>query len=1033
MSLRGFRLYSKTSHVYPYSLLIESPHSLGSLLVTANGIITLSVEETIESKKEHSKIEDAYGIMGVIRLSRSEPFMIIISGAINVGQIYSSDLFKITNVKFLSLIGVENMILANDSRLQDLQRLISSGIFYFSNCAEKGRKLWDLTMSCQKRSHPDVVDHRFFWNRNLFFPFERYGIDTSKWLVKCTVGFVESRIIYVGHKTAKVAIVSRLSCERVGTRFNVRGVNDEGHVANFVETEQIITYEDYETSYLQIRGSVPLFWEQPGINVGSHKVKLRILQSSLSAFEKHFDSMDKIYGPVTIVNLLGSKEGERILSNAYKVSLKNSSHREKAYFHFDYHAQTKNGRELALESFNNQIRDHLSGENIFLARDSQILKEQNLTLRTNCLDCLDRTNSIQTLIGSKMIRAQINSLPIEESKRAATVTRIEEIIKDLWQRNGNHCSIIYAGTGALEGKSKIRDASRSIARTIQNNLMDSSKQDSFDLFLLGCTFGDYSFDRASNLLPPAFIRECPHAVETLVDHQHELAEDEPLSVFVGTWNVNGGKNMNNIAFKHDNSLDDWIFPNNIKEYDVIAIGLEEIVDLNASNIVKVSYTNQHKWSDGFRKCFEEKADTVYALIACEQLVGVCIFIYVKTTILHKITEIGVSNIKTGMGGTTGNKGSVAVRLTVNSSSFCFVCSHFAAGQNNVKERNEDFAVTFRNLKFAHGRYIKDHDFIFWFGDFNYRISMPGDDVKHLVRQERLEQLVPNDQLTQQRLNEIVFAGFDEGPLTFPPTYKYDTFSDDYDTSEKARSPAWTDRILVKNNCGRLVRSLAYERAELKTSDHRPVMARFIVHTAKRTMAKCENVLQEVLKGTGPPDGTVICTMANYGVDFPPELKPVVLQKIRELGLPLLLTKIEGPNLWLVLADGIMALAACSMDGIQVASGGKMNVKLRSPNWNTQICSQVMASLNNSSYNEKKVDYGDQSSLANFDVDADDEEIVGLMKNNVCLTSRPAPPIPVSPYQNTPRPAPAVIPTRPAPPAPLNLPKVPPRPGPMNWP
>lgn len=45
----------------------------------------------------------------------------------------------------------------------------------------------------------------------------------------------------------------------------------------------------------------------------------------------------------------------------------------------------------------------------------------------------------------------------------------------------------------------------------------------------------------------------------------------------------------------------------------------------------------------------------------------------------------------------------------------------------------------------------------------------------------------------------VFHGFHEGPLNFAPTYKYDTFSDDYDTSEKCRVPAWTDRIFFKNS------------------------------------------------------------------------------------------------------------------------------------------------------------------------------------------------------------------------------------------
>lgn len=50
-------------------------------------------------------------------------------------------------------------------------------------------------------------------------------------------------------------------------RFNVRGCNDEGHVANFVETEQVIFLDKEVTSYVQTRGSVPLFWEQPGVQV----------------------------------------------------------------------------------------------------------------------------------------------------------------------------------------------------------------------------------------------------------------------------------------------------------------------------------------------------------------------------------------------------------------------------------------------------------------------------------------------------------------------------------------------------------------------------------------------------------------------------------------------------------------------------------------------------------------------------------------------------------------------------------------------
>lgn len=54
-------------------------------------------------------------------------------------------------------------------------------------------------------------------------------------------GGVEIRTIYASQRQGKACLISRLSNERAGTRFNVRGVNDFGHVANFVETEQVIS------------------------------------------------------------------------------------------------------------------------------------------------------------------------------------------------------------------------------------------------------------------------------------------------------------------------------------------------------------------------------------------------------------------------------------------------------------------------------------------------------------------------------------------------------------------------------------------------------------------------------------------------------------------------------------------------------------------------------------------------------------------------------------------------------------------------
>lgn len=65
----------------------------------------------------------------------------------------------------------------------------------------------------------------------------RFSVDCGFWLLKAMCGSIEIRTVYAGSRQARASIVSRLSCERAGTRFNVRGTNDDGHVANFVETE----------------------------------------------------------------------------------------------------------------------------------------------------------------------------------------------------------------------------------------------------------------------------------------------------------------------------------------------------------------------------------------------------------------------------------------------------------------------------------------------------------------------------------------------------------------------------------------------------------------------------------------------------------------------------------------------------------------------------------------------------------------------------------------------------------------------------
>jgi endonuclease/exonuclease/phosphatase family metal-dependent hydrolase len=123
--------------------------------------------------------------------------------------------------------------------------------------------------------------------------------------------------------------------------------------------------------------------------------------------------------------------------------------------------------------------------------------------------------------------------------------------------------------------------------------------------------------------------------------------------------------------------------------------------------------------------------------------------------------------------------------------------------------------------------IMDHEICILNGDLNYRIdTIPRNVIIEAVRSNNLTKLLERDQLLASRRKNPGFRlrAFQEAPITFAPTYKYDVGTDEYDSSDKKRSPAWCDRVLYRG-LGR-VKQLDYRRHEVRASDHRPVSAKF---------------------------------------------------------------------------------------------------------------------------------------------------------------------------------------------------------------
>eukprot|EP00048_Salpingoeca_helianthica_P015319 m.226130 g.226130 ORF g.226130 m.226130 type:complete len:600 (+) comp16882_c0_seq1:14035-15834(+) len=150
----------------------------------------------------------------------------------------------------------------------------------------------------------------------------------------------------------------------------------------------------------------------------------------------------------------------------------------------------------------------------------------------------------------------------------------------------------------------------------------------------------------------------------------------------------------------------------------------------------------------------------------------------------------------------------------------------AAGTPLMRSVLPSIGTTSQSSAQSEGRNSVDmFDVIFWLGDLNYRIDMPRSTVIKAVGRGEWAVLRTNDQLFKEQTAGRVFAGFTEGPIEFPPTFKYDLGTDDFDTSAKQRVPSWTDRILVRGSatCHRYG-----SVTSLKVSDHRPV---FAVYTA----------------------------------------------------------------------------------------------------------------------------------------------------------------------------------------------------------
>ncbi|XP_063185465.1 synaptojanin-2 isoform X2 [Chroicocephalus ridibundus] len=939
------------------SALLEARSRQDCLLLEAGTVAALTPEEKDAIKGQYEKLMDAYGCLGELQLKCGNTrlhFLVLVTGCTSVGKILDAEVYKITATDFCPLQEETK----EEERVTALKKILNSGMFYFSwpNAGSN----FDLTVRAQKQGDNHYESgNSFFWNQLLHMPFKHYQVNCSDWLLKVICGVVDIRTVYASHKKAKACLISRISCERAGARFHIRGVNDDGHVSNFVETEQI-------------RGSVPLFWEQPGLQVGSYHLRLnRGLEANAPAFDRHMMLLKEQYGKQVIVNLLGSRGGEEVLNRAFKKLLWASSHAEDTpMINFDYHQFAKGGKTEKLENLlGPQLKLHWEDFGIFTKGEHVSPCLQTGTFRINCLDCLDHTNSVQSFIALEILLAQLESLGLNSK---SIIERFVESYKVMWTLNGHNLSRVFTGSRALEGKHKVgklKDGARSVSRTIQSNFFDAVKQEAIELLLMGDFFSEEYADKGKMLMDHTALLVTPSILKAMSERQFEFTSFKRIRVATGTWNVNGGKQFrSNILGTSE--LTDWLLDSpklsGVSEFqddescppDIFAVGFEEMVELSAGNIVNASTTNRKMWGEQLQKAISRTHR--YIQLTSAQLVGVCLFIFVRPYHVPFIRDVAIDTVKTGMGGKAGNKGAVSIRFQFYSTSFCFICSHLTAGQTQVKERNEDYKEITQKLSFPMGRSVFSHDYVFWCGDFNYRIDLTYEEVFYFLKRQDWKTLLEFDQLQQQKSSGKIFKDFHEGTINFGPTYKYDVGSEAYDTSDKCRTPAWTDRVLwwrkklpFEKTAGEInlldsdlnaetkVRHtwtpgalMYYGRAELQASDHRPVLAIVEVEVQEVNQAARESVFQEVSSFQGPLDATVVVNLLSPTPEekneFPEDLRTELMQMFEDYGT-IVLVRISGGQMLVTFADSKSALRVMDIDGVKVR-GRTVKIRPKTKDW-----------------------------------------------------------------------------------------------------
>lgn len=479
-----------------------------------------------------------WGVLGFIRFTEAY-YMLLITKRSQVALVGGHFIYQVEGTELIPITTGSSSRFARDRNPEEARYLgIFNNLdlvhyFYFSYSYNVTRSLQEniererQTLSVSFARTPHDFQSMFVWNAHLLAPAQDALKNPYDWCIPVIHGFIDQAPLDIFGRKIYLTVIARRSRFFAGARFLKRGTNDLGHVANDVETEQIVSdmmttsfhapgprafQSPTYTSYLQHRGSIPLYWTQDNSGVTPKPdIDLSLNDPFYAATALHFDNLFERYGaPIYVLNLIKARErtpreSKLLLAYRQAIDYLNQSlpvDKQILYRAFDMSRASKTRGQDVIGTLEMIAEDVLNSTDFFHNGnpDANGVSVQNGVARTNCIDCLDRTNAAQFVIGKQALGRQLRALGVIATNTVEYDSDAVNLFTRMWHDHGDTIAVQYGGSHLVNTmatyrklnhwQSQSRDMVESFKRYYHNSFLDSQRQEAYNLFLGNYTYSE---------------------------------------------------------------------------------------------------------------------------------------------------------------------------------------------------------------------------------------------------------------------------------------------------------------------------------------------------------------------------------------------------------------------------------------------------------------------------------------------------------------------------------------------------------------